>query len=93
MGTIIGLLVSPLIIDVSGWPALFFILGTAGISWTVWFISLVREIEQTDPAGGTGGWSAGGTARMGTSASYSLYHQGTHCVLPRVCLCGKGSLV
>lgn len=50
LGSIIGLLASPLIIRELGWPSLFYLFGAVGGLWLLWFESLMRDIEANDPA-------------------------------------------
>ncbi len=49
LGSIIGLLVSPLIIQAFDWPALFLLFGGVGGLWLVWFQGLLDEVARKDP--------------------------------------------
>lgn len=49
VGSIIGLLSSPWIIEHFGWPNLFYTFGLAGAVWILWFNGIVEEVKQKDP--------------------------------------------
>eukprot|EP00210_Caulerpa_lentillifera_P007326 g7002.t1 len=49
LGSLIGLLLSPIIVEHYNWPAVFYIFGGLGLVWTLWWALLLRCIAQTDP--------------------------------------------
>lgn len=49
LGSIVGLLVSPMIIQSFDWPTLFLIFGGAGAAWLFWFQGIMEEVRQRDP--------------------------------------------
>lgn len=49
MGTIVGLLISPMFIQAFGWESVFYAFGGLGILWVVFFQSTLKEVEKTDP--------------------------------------------
>jgi len=49
IGSIVGLLMSPLIINAAGWETLFATCGAAGLVWLFWFRNVMDEIQASDP--------------------------------------------
>ncbi|KAI8464026.1 MAG: major facilitator superfamily domain-containing protein [Monoraphidium minutum] len=51
LGTVVGLLVAPPIVDALGWRALFYIYGGLGFVWYAWFEGvLMPELRRQDPS-------------------------------------------
>lgn len=49
VGSLLGLTLAPLFIDTWGWPSVFYIFGVGGLAWNVWWLQLMRDIEQHHP--------------------------------------------
>lgn len=49
VGSIVGMLMAPLIIESVGWPVIFTTFGAAGFVWYVWFEQLMADISIHDP--------------------------------------------
>ena len=49
VGSILGLLAAPALIDHAGWEAVFVAFGAAGLLWVAWFEQLIADIMESDP--------------------------------------------
>lgn len=49
VGSLLGLLVAPPIIEEFGWPVVFYIFGGIGLAWSAWFESLNNTIKEQEP--------------------------------------------
>ncbi len=49
IGSIVGLLAAPILIDAGGWRSLFLAFGSVGLIWYVAFESLMAEVNADDP--------------------------------------------
>eukprot|EP00929_Paragymnodinium_shiwhaense_P016988 TRINITY_DN1257_c4_g1_i1.p1 TRINITY_DN1257_c4_g1~~TRINITY_DN1257_c4_g1_i1.p1 ORF type:complete len:593 (+),score=104.81 TRINITY_DN1257_c4_g1_i1:68-1780(+) len=49
LGSVIGLLISPLIINAYGWPAVFYIFGGLGLAWAAVWAVLGKDREDLQP--------------------------------------------
>ncbi|KAK9804238.1 hypothetical protein WJX72_002847 [[Myrmecia] bisecta] len=50
VGSLLGLLVAPALIEKFGWQTVFYMFGVAGIVWSVWFERLQAGIAIQDPS-------------------------------------------
>jgi len=50
VGSIIGLLLTPFLIQHFGWPSVFFFSGASALTWVLWWEGLVADMEEHDPA-------------------------------------------
>lgn len=49
VGSLLGLTLAPLCIDTWGWPSVFWIFGICGLTWNVWWLQLMKDIEVNHP--------------------------------------------
>lgn len=49
VGSVLGLVVSPILIDNFGWPSVFVAFGGAGLAWVGWFQALLGNVKAEDP--------------------------------------------
>lgn len=49
VGSLLGLVVAPPIIQNLGWPSVFYLFGGLGVAWSLWWEQLVRSIAQKEP--------------------------------------------
>lgn len=49
VGSLFGLTLAPVFIDVWGWPAVFYIFGVGGLAWNFWWYSLMNDIKRKSP--------------------------------------------
>ncbi|GMH45561.1 hypothetical protein BSKO_13518 [Bryopsis sp. KO-2023] len=49
VGSVMGLLLAPYIIDRFGWPSVFLVFGGAGLLWVAWFEKLLHSTAKSDP--------------------------------------------
>ncbi|KXZ47179.1 hypothetical protein GPECTOR_37g185 [Gonium pectorale] len=74
LGTVVGLLAAPPIVNSLGWQALFYIYGGLGLVWYAWFEGVVMpELARADPdmVAGLTGTAQTAAARAASSAEAS----------------------
>ena len=49
IGSIVGLLASPVLIQAAGWRSLFIVFGATGLIWFIAFEALMAEVQRDDP--------------------------------------------
>ncbi|GMH37108.1 hypothetical protein BSKO_04981 [Bryopsis sp. KO-2023] len=49
VGTILGLLASPVLVENFGWQSVFYVFGVMGLVWVGFFENLVNDVRKTDP--------------------------------------------
>jgi MFS transporter, ACS family, solute carrier family 17 (sodium-dependent inorganic phosphate cotransporter), other len=49
VGSLLGLLVAPPIIEKFGWPVVFYLFGGIGLAWSAWFENLNNAIKRDEP--------------------------------------------
>lgn len=49
VGSILGLLIIPSLINWLGWPAIFLISGALGLAWMAWFEKTMSDIRESNP--------------------------------------------
>lgn len=49
VGSLLGLLVAPPIIEKFGWPVVFYLFGGLGLAWSAWFENLNNKIKEQEP--------------------------------------------
>ena len=49
VGSLLGLLVAPAIIQNFGWPSVFYLFGGVGVAWTWWWERLMKDIAVKEP--------------------------------------------
>jgi ACS family sodium-dependent inorganic phosphate cotransporter len=49
VGSLLGLLVAPPIIEKFGWPVVFYLFGAIGLAWSAWFENLNKKIKEQEP--------------------------------------------
>ncbi|CAD7700176.1 unnamed protein product [Ostreobium quekettii] len=49
VGSILGLLLAPVLIEHFGWQSVFLVSGAAAVTWVVWWERLVADMAATDP--------------------------------------------
>jgi ACS family sodium-dependent inorganic phosphate cotransporter len=72
VGSVLGLLAAPVLIERLGWESVFVSFGGAGLLWCVWFERLMAEIREADPdvaARLVGDGVAGAEAREAAAAA------------------------
>lgn len=69
VGSLLGLLVAPPIIEEFGWPVVFYLFGGIGLAWSAWFESLNTKIKEEEP-------DLGMALGMSDDEEYELLRQG-----------------
>ena len=49
VGSLLGLVVAPVIIENFGWPAVFYLFGGLGLVWSLWWESLMGKVAIDEP--------------------------------------------
>lgn len=49
VGSVLGLLLGPIVISRYGWQPLFFLFGALGLIWVAWFGTMMEQIALEDP--------------------------------------------
>lgn len=49
VGSVLGLLVAPMMIDHFGWPSVFYMFGSGGLAWVAWFEFVIRQTISEEP--------------------------------------------
>ncbi len=49
VGSLLGLLVAPPIIEKFGWPVVFYLFGGIGLAWSAWFENINNKIKEQEP--------------------------------------------
>lgn len=49
VGSLLGLILAPALIEYWDWQSVFYIFGGAGLLWNLWFQSIMGEIAEQDP--------------------------------------------
>mmetsp|Transcript_4901 Transcript_4901/g.9777 ORF Transcript_4901/g.9777 Transcript_4901/m.9777 type:complete len:531 (-) Transcript_4901:1549-3141(-) len=49
VGSLVGLTLAPTLIDVWGWPSVFYMFGGGGLLFFIWWNQVLTEIEKTTP--------------------------------------------
>ena len=50
VGSLVGLVTAPALINTWGWESVFYIFGIGGLAWNVWWSSMMAEIKEKDAA-------------------------------------------
>lgn len=50
VGSLVGLVMAPALINTWGWESVFYIFGISGLAWNVWWRSMMTEMKETDSA-------------------------------------------